>query len=183
MAMPHNRASMAVASLKYSYATDKVGTINAGYAVDRHSDWGDAGSYRYNRWEWYPSASVRWSPGKLDQSISLSYRRTSSRTPFHYFNPVKHFTSEYAYTCGNPYLKPPSTNWLMLYYRIFGSLTFSSYYTWGNDGVTQFVRDDGNLRCSLGTIWRGGSLRSGLKRYRTSGALWRRFIGAFSQFV
>ena len=57
---------------------------------------------------------------------------------------MKHFTSEYAYTCGNPYLKPSSTNWLMLYYNIFGSLTFSSYYTWGNDGVTQFVRDDGN---------------------------------------
>lgn len=181
--------TVAAASLKYSYETEALGTINAGYAVDRsvndmsdltgansiaeimnalyaeysksigpvsvdaglrceglnrHSMWGDAGSYRYNRWEWYPSASVDWNPGKLDQSISLSYRRTSSRTPFHYFNPVKQFTSEYAYTCGNPYLKPSSYHWLMLYYNIFGSLTFSSYYNWGNDGVTQFVRDDGN---------------------------------------
>lgn len=122
-------------------------SVSAGLRMEnynRKTEWTESGDYSVNQLNFFPSASISWSLDKHSQSISLNYSRKSSVPSFWIMNPARQYTSEYAYSCGNPFLKLGKNDFFSLYYRLLDCLTISSSYMLFNDGYTEFTRNDGD---------------------------------------
>lgn len=94
----------------------------------------------------FPTANLSIPLDKFyNKMVVLTYNRTVSRPPFHYLNPYRVQISEYAYTEGNPYLKPTFTSNFNLtgVYKQRYTLTLGVQDVRGN--ITQVgVVDDNN---------------------------------------
>lgn len=82
---------------------------------------------------WFPSAGITFSPGKVHRFI-LSYSRRIDRPVYRFLNPFQYKLDELSYEQGNPFLNPQYTDNYQLTHSLFSAVTT----TIGYSRTTQF---------------------------------------------
>lgn len=82
---------------------------------------------------WFPSAGVTYSPGKVHRFI-VSYSRRIDRPVYRFLNPFQYKLDELSYEQGNPFLNPQYTDNYQLTHSLFSTVTT----TIGYSRTTQF---------------------------------------------
>ncbi len=96
---------------------------------------------KFNYTEFFPSFYISYTPNE-NHVFSFDYGRRISRPKYSLLNPFRIYSNSYAYTEGNPLLKPSFVHNISFNHTYKGSLNSSFYYSRENNGYSMLTLID-----------------------------------------